>query len=106
MKFKNVFCLGVLTIFLFGCNSPEEQKNQTSENFKKPEFVGTLPDGRVIMRVWVVRKYNRYNHAVYFFMNGGREITVNHSVPEGKTTRNEVIVLLDGIPVSTNIIKQ
>lgn len=105
MRLRNLFCLGVLTFVLIGCgNSPEEQRYKTSENLKRPEIIGTLPDGRVIQRVWVHQARRHYPHAVYFFANGGREITVNYPVPAGKTTRNEVIVLLDGIPISTNII--
>lgn len=103
MKLRNVFCLSLLSFVLIGCEpSPEEQKFQTSENLKVPEFVGKLPDGRIIQRVWVITR--RHPHAVYFFANGGQEISVNYPVQAGKTTRNEVIVLLDGIPISTNII--
>jgi hypothetical protein len=103
MKLKNVFCLGLLTSVLIGCGySKEEIEYKTAENLKKPEIIGSLPDGRIIQRVWVNTRHHA--HAVYFFIEGGQEITVNYPVYSGKTTRNEVIVLLDGIPVSTNII--
>lgn len=105
MRLRNLFCLGVLTFVIIGCEpSPEEQKIKTSESLNAPEFVGKLPNGRIIERVWIHNRIDK--HAVYFFANGGQEITVNYPVQVGKTTRNEVIVLLDGIPVSTNIINK
>lgn len=107
MKIKNVLCLAILSFGMLGCDKPtEEQLKITQDNFKSPTYIGTLPDGRTVFRVYVQVNHDR--HSVYFFDKDDRsnEITVNYPVRRGKTTHNEVIVMLDGIPVSTNIISK
>ena len=89
-----------------GCSkTPQEQAKLTKEYFREPEFVGKLPDGRIVMRVFA--QVDFHTHSIYYIENGNnKEVTVNYPVRSGKTTRNEVIVFLDGIPVSTNIIEK
>lgn len=101
---KSIYLLFLCTIFVACEKSPIEQKTITQENFNNPEFVGTLPNNKKVMRVWAQLKQKE--HAIYFIENGeGTEITVNYPIQTGKVTINEVVVLLNGKSISTNYIK-
>lgn len=92
---KRVIFSLILIASLVGCDGPNDPVplKTTEINFSRPETVGTLPDGRVIK--YVVRDMgNLHDHTIYFVDN---TITVNSSVFAGKSTRNQVSVLIDAV---------
>jgi hypothetical protein len=94
MKLKPLLLL--LVLLISGCrdeNSPLSLAN-TEKYFANPTEVGTLPDGRVVKCVWRDMGENTHAHCIYFVDN---TITVNRSVQAGKTTRNDVSVMIDGV---------
>lgn len=87
--------LTVLAFLLPSCgDSPAEAQAKTEASFDRPREAGTLPDGRKIKYVVVSRGASYHDHYIYF-VDGA--ITVNRSVSQGKTTTNQVTVLIDGV---------
>jgi len=62
-----------------------------------PLFILTMPDGRDLYRITIVNNYSCNDHYVYFFgTNDTKTVSVNYSVPQGKTRSNRTIVV-DGV---------
>ena len=99
---KLTLLLFAVAAFLSSCGEKENDpvlKERTQSNIQNAEIVGTLPDGRVVKVFQRVRGGIKYSHYVYFIENGdGKSSTIstNSSVQNGKTTRNETTVLIDG----------
>jgi len=92
---KKILALAVLSLALVGCGpSQGEAVYQNQSNFNNPMKVGTLPDGRAVSRITVAVPNQIHNHYVYV-VEGGGSTTVNHQVPEGKTTRTQTSAFLD-----------
>lgn len=58
------------------------------------EYVGTLPDGRKIVRYQLEMGDNLHNHWIY--VTDG-SITINRTESHGKTSSNHVDVIIDGV---------
>lgn len=95
---------------LVGCSdSPtvEQERRQIAQKVDeqavlKPQLVVTLPDGREVYRIKITNTpascdsgcgANGQPHFVYFV---GETLTVNRVVSSGKSTRNEVEVIVNG----------
>ena len=98
---RNLFLLFSF-ILLVGCKSQTELQQETKASFDNPEFIGKV-SGKDLYRVTVVRYH--HDHYVYFFKDSP-EVSINYQVSAGKTTRTEVIVLVNGKPVSTNLLEK
>lgn len=99
MKTKSLLAL-LLAFALTSCSTPEEAQATTEFNMKNPDTVGTLPDGRVVKHFVRERSNTSHDHHIYFIENPdgkSNTISTNYSVSEGKTTRNETVVLIDGV---------
>ena len=100
MKIKSLLALSA-ALFLASCNESIEARNErirdTKQSFAEPIKIGRLNDGREVSRVTVYNQY--HDHYVYFVDNGdgGRTVSNNHDVSQGKTTVNKTIVEIDGI---------
>lgn len=81
---------------LAGCDGPDSPEilQQTALSFSQPKHVGTLPDGRNVSVVVREMGTNASDHFIYFVDN---TISMNHTIQQGKQTRNNVTVLIDGI---------
>ena len=93
---KNAFIiLTGITLLCSGCGyEPAQAKSLTQSNAQNPQQVCEMPDGRILYCIEVVRPDGCYSHYVYYFSgNDTKTVSVNYSVPQGKTSRNEVIVL-------------
>lgn len=90
---KTILLLILLLVGLTGCVKSETEHNAVNQiNAANPKKVCTLPDGRVLYRITVENP--NYNHYVYFFStNDTTTVSVNYAVPQGKTSRNQTIVL-------------
>lgn len=76
---------------------------ETALSLKNPQYVGTTEDGISIKRYKIINDRD-YDHYVY--VAGTKNITINQSVPSGKTTRIQVIFLYDGSPINKEKVKQ
>lgn len=77
----------LVAALLVGCESKQEAEWKTQRSATHPDVVATLPDGREVKRIEVVNP-NTHNHFVYFIERA--DVTTNHEVSSGKTTRNQV----------------
>lgn len=92
---KKIILLCLTALMLSSCsdeNSPESPR-ETEMSFGRPTKVGVLPDGRTVSVV-IRERGNNHDHYIYFVDN---TISVNTNVQQGKTTRNQATVLIDGI---------
>ncbi len=87
----------LVLLILIGCGrNAEEAAAFNQENANHPRLVLTMPDGRQLYRIVIDSPDIRHYHYVYFFDKGDKTISVNYSVSQGKTTRNQTIVI-DGV---------
>jgi hypothetical protein len=89
--------IGIFTclFLLVGCdeNLERDATIHNEYNFKHPEYVGKMPDGRELKRIKVANAH-LYDHYIYFFStNDMTTLSVNTSVHSGKTTRLETIII-------------
>jgi len=96
---------------LTGCVSKEEVQDQTArakihddKALFDPELVGNTYDGQKVFRVKIENVPPGcdgcsigHPHWVYFV---GSTLSVNQEVPSGRTSSNEVTVVINGKPVS------
>lgn len=83
--------------FLLGCtahNDPTVMTTNKATLAGSGEYVGTLPDGRKIVRYQLEMGSNLHNHWIY--VTDG-SITLNRTEPNGKTSSNHVDVIIDGV---------
>lgn len=84
---KKLLLIPLLCLGLVGCNEP-------TPSIKGKEFtVGTLSNGKTLKCVKIDRESSSAHYA-YFVED---TVTVNYSVQQGKSTRNETIVLINGV---------
>jgi hypothetical protein len=99
MKLKYIALL-VSSVLFLSCDGPNDPipRANTASSFASPETVGELADGRIVKCVVRDRGYN-HPHYIYFVENadGGKTVTTNQAVSAGKSTRNQVTVLIDGV---------
>ncbi len=95
---KQIFLLLPVLLVLIGCGkSTDEQFLETKRSADAPLFILTMPDGRNLYRITVANNFSSNDHFVYFFStNDTKTISVNYSVPQGKTHVNRTIVV-DGV---------
>lgn len=91
------YLLLLVPILMVSCNptGPDDAAPRaiTESWFKNPQYVGTLPDGRVVN--YVIRDMGSgYDHYIYF-VDGS--MTLNTREKVGKTTYQRVIVEIDGV---------
>ena len=88
----------LLLLCLFcGCSNyddPEVKLRNKAMLSQGGEFIGELPDGRKVSRYYI--SMGNQSSAHWIYVTDG-SITVNHEVRTGKTSHNEVQVLIDGI---------
>lgn len=100
MKKLIVFFCFVIAISLFaisGCtvhNDPAIMSSNKSVLAGNGEEVGTLPDGRKLVRYRLAMGSNIHDHWVYVV---GNTITINRTESHGKTSSNHVDVIIDGV---------
>ena len=88
---KKLLALAVLSLALVGCGPTQNEAAVANNyNFNSPTTVGRLADGRVVGRVTVAVPGSIHPHYVYFIDNA--TVTNNHTVQQGKTSRNDVEV--------------
>lgn len=85
----------IVAVSIVGCTdeNSHEVRIANKENFSSPKEVGVLPNGQVVKRVTLERGAH-HNHYIYF---ADGAITVNHAVPHGKSTVNQVTVMINGV---------
>lgn len=60
--------------------------------------VGTLPDGRKVIRYEIEMGSNRHNHWIYIVDDGKTpSISVNNTVQNGKATGLQTYIVIDGV---------
>ena len=91
-----------LALVMTACDDPVILQKETNTSFDKPTLVGVI-DGKSLYMVKVYYN-NRDPHYIYFFKESG-DISINYSVQQGKYTRQEIVVLLNGKAVSTNYLE-
>lgn len=92
-KLLIAFCL----IGLAGCtqyNDPTVMATNKATLETSGEYVGTLPDGRRIVRYRLEMGDNIHDHWVYVTEGS---ITINRTENHGKTSSNHVDVIIDGV---------
>lgn len=100
---KKLFLLLTCSLFLTNCDpapvgtgvtirSNRDPDYYSVKDISKPEKICEFSDGRMLYRIEIGMDRN-HSHFVYFF-NNSKELSINYPVPQGKTTRNEVIVQL------------
>ncbi len=94
---KKLFSIVVFSLFLFGCagrNDPEVLKENRTTLSGEGEPVGTLLDGRKVVR-YPINMGATHNHWLYV-VDGS--VTVNHTRTTGKnSSANFVEVIIDGV---------
>lgn len=97
-------------VLMAGCERTTEEKAEDTRrveafnkaSLEKPELIGTLPDGRAVNRA-AIQKEGEYDlHYVYFVDNA--TVSLNHSIPNGKSTINRTLVSLPTDPTAEEII--
>ncbi len=88
--------LPFLVLALAGCggDTPEARATNKVMLSSAGDYIGTLPDGRRVMRYELISPDSSYSHWVY--VTDG-SITVNRKIPAGKATRSGVEVIIDGV---------
>jgi hypothetical protein len=86
------FTLLLLSLLSLSCSGPKSKDTieETKQNFKSPEKIGTLPDGREIFLVKREMGTALVPHYIYFV---GSTITINNN--NGK--HSQIAVLIDGV---------
>lgn len=102
-KYLSILSLAVL---LTGCYSRQGADELNAQSFTNPVFVGEIKGQKLYrMKLAFEGLSNGHEHYVYFFDNNP-VVSINHDVPEGKTTANMVEVFLNGKPIfSTNLVE-
>jgi len=95
---KYIFCLFVFSLLFVECgcttrNDPTVVKANEATLAGSGEAVGTLPDGRKVVR-YRIEMGDSHDHWLY--VTDG-SITINRSQSNGKTTSNHVDVIIDGV---------
>lgn len=88
---------GLFLVFAVGCtahNDPAVMATNATTLSGAGEPVGTLPDGRRIVRYRLEMGSNTKDHWVYITDN---TITINREERHGKHTNNHVDVIVDGV---------
>ncbi len=85
----------LLSLLSLSCKRPNDKEplEKTKKSFGSPEKIGTLSDGREIFLV-VRDMGSGHDHNIYFV---GSSATLNQAVSQGKTTVNQITVLIDGV---------
>lgn len=86
----------ILICLTIGCTShtdPSVQNINHQTLSQQGEFVGELPDGRKVYR-WKIEMGSSYND--HWLYSVGESITINKDVRQGKTTANEVEIIING----------
>lgn len=93
-----LFSIAIVCLFS-GCSSENDPKPKaaTKHNMENPETIGILPNGKTLKRFIVKRGSMEHDHFVYIVDN---TITVNYNVAQGKSNRNETVVIIDGVEYS------
>ena len=111
-KFKPALTIAALLMFVFilsGCDpSPEaiQEANQINqETLKKGEVIGITEDNFLLKRYRLKVAGSQYDHYVYLAIpylatNMPTTITVNHQQQAGKSTFNQVEVIINGVHMS------
>lgn len=92
---KLILCLTLCS--LLGCtahNDPTVMATNKTTLAGSGEYVGTLPDGRKIVRYQLEMGSNIHNHWIY--VTDG-SITINRTETHGKSSSNHVDVIIDGV---------
>ena len=94
---KEMKKLFLIILFCLGCtgrNDPTVIKQNENTLSSSGEYVGVLPDGRKVTR-YVIDTGSNHDHYLYVIENT-KSSTVNSIISSGKTTRNNVNVIIDG----------
>ena len=94
------FFLLVSCLCLIGCTGPNDPSIlalQKTTLAGPGTTLGTLPDGRKVVRYELEMGSNHHNHFLYI-VEGTPTITINHTETHGKTQSNHVEVVIDGKP--------
>lgn len=120
MKYLITF---LISLALLGCiESPASKAAKESEvaalklsdakAAQTPEQMFMLPDGRVLYRIKITARQAesecnscRLPSAPHWVYIAGSDLTINKSVTSGKSTVNEVQVLIDGKPMTLEAAK-
>lgn len=98
MKKLLAFCMiGFAFCIIVGCtqhNDPTVMATNKAILGTSGEYVGTLPDGRKIVRYRLEMGDNIHDHWVYVTEGS---ITINRTENHGKTRSNHVDVIIDGV---------
>lgn len=97
MNIKSLIPILGVAFLVVACDNPVEERQKTVASAANPEVIATLPDGRTLHRLTVFVP-NQADHFVYFFRdkNGLKDtstVSVNYSVPTGKTSYNQTVVI-------------
>lgn len=77
-------------------------REETDTSFNNPIPIGII-NGKTLYRVSVCYR-NCSPHYIYFFKDSG-DVSINYDVKQGKYTRHEVVIFLNGKAVSTNYLE-
>lgn len=95
---KKIVYLLLICSALFFCSCRSE-KNIINKNQKElmsgGEFIGTLPDGRMVHRYEIETGPNMHNHFLYVIDNT-QTISENQEEDEGEHSVNETTVIIGG----------
>ncbi len=99
---KLLLIVGVSSLVLVGCtpaNDPTVRAANRGHLSGEGEYIGTFKDKRSLHRYYI---NNGSAHAHYVYVvrteNGvEQEKSINYEVSQGKTTRTETIVVIDGV---------
>jgi len=98
MKTNKLVCsLAAIVLLATGCDdirSPEiRETNQRNVNY--PIFVADTPKGK-LFQITIERGGGRHADRIYYFEND-TNITINSTVPSGKSTYNQAVMVINGI---------
>jgi hypothetical protein len=102
---KRIACILIGVVFILsGCDdrvkpdSPEVLKKNEYNLSKQGVYVGTLPNGEFVYRYEIdMGGYPNHPNQFMYYISDVQPVTVNYNVPNGKFTRNETIVIIDGV---------
>lgn len=93
--------LAVATIGVSACAPTRSEAQRTNAGaLKTPTLIGTTEDGMPVYRYAVACEGEMYTHYIYRF-GDKPTTTIDTAVQQGKTSRLEVTVLVDGKPTKT-----
>ena len=105
---KSVKILLIASLALLAACDPtpaewEAANDATERNARSPELVMTLPDGRPVHRIRIVIP-QQHDHFIYV-VDGGSSTSLNQTVPNGKTTYQQVNVTIPANASATEVIE-